>query len=65
MKFTKLEKIMLLGCPWFFGTVLIITQILGAKTCTNRLYSLVSVAAGLILISIYCVCALLAKIIEK
>jgi len=56
---------MLVGCPWFFGTILIVVQIFGVSRGANPLYTLILIPTGLILISIYCVCALLVKLIEK
>jgi len=65
VKLTRIEKFMLVGCPWFFGTILIVVQIFGVSRGANPLYTLILIPTGLILISIYCVCALLVKLIEK
>lgn len=65
MKLPKIEKMLLLSCPWFFGMVLIVSGIVTALTKTEQFLTLLLVCSGLTCISIYCVCVLLMKIIEK
>ena len=65
MKLSKLDKLVYVGCPWLFGVVLVVSGIFVSKTGQDNIYSLILICAGLISMSLYCVCALLLKIIEK
>ena len=60
---TKLEKITYLGCPWFFGVVLVVCGIFVTGANATGLQGILLICTGLLCMSLYCVCALLAKII--
>lgn len=64
MGLTKLEKLVYIGCPWFFGIVLIICGIFVASYRADTLIGMLLICSGLICMSLYCVAALLAKVIE-
>ena len=63
MKLSRFEKIVYVGCPWLFGVVFILVGLLAefAHPFTKMLCT----GFGLLFISLYCICALLAKIAEK
>ena len=65
MNLTKNEKKVYISAPWFFGMVMIVcgTYISFSKPEMPQAITLIS--SGLICFSIYCVCALLVKLIEK
>ena len=65
MKLTKLEQISCLIAPCFFGIVLIICGIIVTYKDPIRIHGIMLVCSGLICMSLYCVCLLLAKIIDK
>jgi len=65
MNLTRFEKLVLLGCPWLFGTILIISGILTAGSGIGKLCSVLLICSGFICMSLYCVCALIIKLIEK
>ena len=63
MKLSKLEKLTYVGCPWLFGVVFVIVGALsGSSSALNRL---LCSASGLLFISLFCICSLLLKLIEK
>ena len=57
---SKLDKLALVGSPWFFGVVLIICAFI-----VRGDEFLLLVCTGLICMSLFCVCSLLLKIIEN
>lgn len=59
----KFEKLIYVGCPWFFGTVLILCGLI--VTSNAKLEGLLLICTGLICVSLYCVCSILAKIVES
>lgn len=61
----KFEKLVYVGCPWFFGMVLIVCGLIIQGGTQTKLYGLLLICTGLICTSIYCVCSLLAKIVER
>lgn len=63
MKLSKLEKITYVGCPWLFGVIYVIVALLTKSKDT--LATVIIGGTGLILISLFCVCSLLAKIVDK
>ena len=65
MGLTKLERLIFLGCPWLFGMVMVISGIALRRSSTDKLLSILLVCSGLVCMSLYCVCALIVKIIEK
>ncbi|MBL7197794.1 MAG: hypothetical protein ISS47_06815 [Candidatus Omnitrophica bacterium] len=65
MNLPRFEKLIFFGCPWLFGMVMIISGIAVRRSSTNKLLSILLVCSGLICMSLYCVCALIVKIIEK
>lgn len=64
MKIGKFEKVLLLGCPWVFGIILIASGFFVSRVNVGFLSTLL-ICSGLICVSLYCVCVLLAKIVEK
>ena len=62
---TKLEKLTLVGAPWFFGIVMTICGIIVQTSAPERLHGLLLICSGLICMSMYCICNLLVKIIES
>ena len=62
---TKFEKVVYIGCPWLFGTVLVIAGLRAKTVAGGEVVSVLMIGFGLICISLYCVCALLNKIFEK
>ena len=64
MGLTKFEKLTYVGGPWFFGIVIIICGIIVSIANPERLRGILLICSGLICMSLYCVCALLAKIIK-
>ena len=65
MSLTKLEKISYVGGPWFFGVTLIICGIIVTNINPASFQGVLLICSGLLCMSIYCVCALLAKIISS
>ena len=65
MSLSKFEKKVLVGCPWFFGITSVISGLYVASKNINSLHWLLMGSTGLICMSLYCVCALLVKIIES
>ncbi len=61
----KFEKLVYVGCPWFFGVVLITCGLIVQSGTQTKLHGLLLICTGLICMSIYCVCSLLAKSIEN
>ena len=61
---SKFEKLVLVGCPWFFGMVLVVVALLNASEMETTNVLLV-VCFGLICMSLFCVCSLLVKIVEN
>ena len=62
---TKFEKLTLVGAPWFFGIVMTVCGAIVQIAAPDRLHGMLLICSGLICMSIYCVCSLLAKIIES
>jgi hypothetical protein len=65
MKLSKMEKLSYVGSPWFFGMVLTICGIIISFMRPVSFQGIALICAGLVCISIYCICALLARIVEK
>lgn len=65
MSLKKSDKLSYVGAPFFFGMVLVICGTYISLTFPERLHGILLICSGLICMSLYCVCALLAKIIEK
>jgi hypothetical protein len=65
MDLGKFDKLVYVGCPWLFGVVLVVGGIFAANISRQKIAYLILICAGLICISLYCVCALLLKLIEK
>lgn len=65
MKLTKLEKLSYVGAPWFFGIVMTVVGNIVANANPKGLHGIVLISAGLICMSLFCVCALLVKIIPS
>ena len=61
----KFEKLVYVGCPWFFGAVLTVCGLIVQNGNQTKLDGLLLICTGLICMSIYCVCSILAKIIEN
>lgn len=64
MGLTKLEKLVYVGCPWFFGIILVICGIVVSSMGKDTLIGMLLICSGLICMSLYCVSSLLAKVIE-
>lgn len=62
---SRLEKIIYVGCPFIFGIVMIIGGIYLRFKSSYNFAGVFAVGFGLICISLYCICALLVKLIEK
>lgn len=64
---SKLEKLVYVGCPWFFGAVLIVCGLIirNNHNPEKTLYALMAICTGLICMSIYCACSILVKIVEN
>lgn len=61
----KMERFSYVGSPLFFGVVLLVCGILTALFNPERLHGLLLICTGLICVSFYAVCALLARILEQ
>ena len=61
---SKFEKLVYVGCPWFFGMVLVVVALLNASEMETT-NVLLQICSGLICMSLFCVCSLLVKIIEN
>ena len=62
---SKFEKLVYVGCPWLFGVVMVVTGIMGMRTLSSIWYSLMLICTGFICMSMYCICSLLAKLVDK
>jgi len=62
---TKFEKLVYVGCPWFFGVVLIACGLIISTNPQAKLHGLLLKCTGLICMSFYCVCSILVKIVEN
>lgn len=58
------ERLVLVGIPWFFGIILLIAGILLSILSEQPSISTLLICTGLICMSLYCVCSLLAKIVQ-
>ena len=65
MGLTKFEKLSYVGGPWFFGIVLILCGLYMSKISADKFHALLIICIGLICMALYCVCGLLAKIVES
>ena len=65
MKLTKLEKLVYVGCSWFFGMVMIVSGMIAIRANPVSIRGTVLICSGLICMSLYCICALLAKSIDE
>jgi len=61
---SKFEKLVYVGCPWFFGMVLVVVALLNASEMED-INVLLAICSGLICMSLFCVCSLLVKIVEN
>ena len=55
---SKFEKLVYVGCPWFFGMVLVVVALLNTS-------EMETVGSGMICMSLFCVCSLLVKLVEN
>jgi len=65
MSLKKSEKLSYVGGPFLFSIVLIICGIIVSKAAPERLHGIVLICSGLICMSLYCVCGLLAKMVDS
>ncbi|MFC1658714.1 hypothetical protein ACFL1D_04935 [Candidatus Omnitrophota bacterium] len=65
MILTRVEKILYAGLPWFFGTVMLVSGILVNNVDPVSINGVILACAGLLCMSLYCICVLLLKLIEK
>ena len=61
----RLEKLIYIGCPWIFGIVLIIAGLFVLVNAPEQLHGLLLICTGLLCMSLYCVCSILSRIVEK
>jgi len=61
----KLEKLIFIGCPWFFGIILIVLGLVVQVNTPEQLHGLLLICTGLLCMSLYCVCSILSRIAEK
>jgi hypothetical protein len=61
----KVEKAFYIGGPWFFGIVLIISALVVGRNPDTIIPELMLFCSGLVCTSIYCVCALMYRLIEE
>lgn len=61
---SKFEKLVYVGCPWFFGMVLVVVALLNVSEMETTNFVLMT-SSGLICMSLFCVCSLLVKIVEN
>jgi len=61
----KMERLTYLGAPWFFAIVMIICGIIVSNARPEKLHGIILICSGLICMSLFCVCALLAKIVDN
>jgi hypothetical protein len=61
----KLEKLIYIGCPWFFGIVLIVSGLVVEFNVPEQIHGLLLICTGLICMSLYCVCSILSRIADK
>jgi galactitol-specific phosphotransferase system IIC component len=62
---SKIEKLLNVGTPFFFGMVLIVCGLIMRSSPEKTLYALMAICTGFICLSICCVCSILIKILEK
>ena len=65
MVLTKPERKTYVGCPWFFGMVMIVCGTYVSFFKPQMPQAIILISSGLICLSIYCICALLVKLIES
>lgn len=65
MNLSKIDKVVYVGMPWFFGMVLVVTGGLFSNAHPEKLQGIILISAGLICVSMYCVAALLAKVVQR
>jgi hypothetical protein len=65
MKLTKGERVVFAGAPLFSGMILIVTGWYSALVNPRLPQGMIMIGAGLVCVSLYCVAALLIKLIEK
>ena len=65
MSLNKVERITYVGCPWFFSMVLLVCGIIVSYFASASLQGTILLCAGLICMSLYCVCALLSKLLNN
>lgn len=61
----KFERMVFVACPGIFGAVLIVVGLMVVFKPQAKMLGLLAMCAGFICSSIFCVCSLLAEIIEK
>ncbi|MFC2149521.1 hypothetical protein ACFLQ8_02355 [Candidatus Auribacterota bacterium] len=62
VKLTKFEKLVITGCPWFFGLVLTLCGVIIQNVQKNPLPGLILACTGLICFCFYCVCYLMVRL---
>ena len=61
MSLSRFEKLVYLGCPWLFGTVLMVCGLVVASKRTGAIEGLLLICCSLVILSIWCLCSLIAK----
>ncbi|MFH1578130.1 MAG: hypothetical protein ABIC18_03555 [Candidatus Omnitrophota bacterium] len=64
MSLTKLDRFSYVICPLLFALVMIISGIFTTNVDPTRPHGVILICAGLLGMSLYCICGLLAKIID-
>lgn len=62
---SKFEKLLCVGCPFVFGMVLVGCGLIIRSDPGKILYALMAICTGLVCMSIFSVCAVLIRILEK
>lgn len=61
----KTEKLILVGYPFFLGLFCVICGTIASLSHPEKLQGAILICTGIICISVYCVCSILARIAEK
>ena len=61
----RLEKLIYIGCPFFFGIVLIVSGLVVQSNLPEQLHGLLLICTGLVCMSLYCVSSILSRIADK
>ena len=65
MRLSDFEKMSLAYAPLWFAILLIVSGMVVSFFNPGPLHGIIMVCSGLICMSMYCICALLVKLVEK